>query len=159
MLRNSHAVGDRVGALPIKMLGGNEFRLRKVACLWQATLTARTGAEPPSAENQRLPTRSATAWEPFRLNVLGRMNRPARSWRLCRQLPPREPARTPPLAAKLYEAFGANTKSRTALPSVILTALCLRSRSFAEELVVYGADGHIADSPNAPMERLGTPSD
>ena len=28
----------------IEMLGGNEFRLRKVACLWQATLTARTGA-------------------------------------------------------------------------------------------------------------------
>ena len=27
---HSHAVGDRVGALPIEMLGGNEFRLREV---------------------------------------------------------------------------------------------------------------------------------
>ena len=53
-LRNSHAVSDRVGALSIEMLAPNESGLREVACPWQATSTARTGAEPPSAENRRM---------------------------------------------------------------------------------------------------------
>ncbi len=43
----------------IEMLGGNEFRLREVACPWQATSTARTGAEHEGANQFFIGTYSA----------------------------------------------------------------------------------------------------
>ena len=100
-----------MGALPIKMLGGNEFRLRKVVCLRQTTLTARTGADGAERRLGALPikmlARKHEGAHQFFIGTYSALvsftrfagkaehctDLPARSWQRSRQLQPREPAR------------------------------------------------------------------